>query len=313
MIIPAFGRTELLEKAVRSAIAQDLDPGQFEVIVVDSSADESNAEMVRRLAPDARCALRCLRKEPEGPGPSRNLGVKEGRGRYLAFLDSDCQAAPGWLRSGLAAFDDRVGLVQGKTIPETGVPHSVFNRSLEILEESYFYETANVFYRREAFETAGGFRADRKGDRAYIAGGEDADVAWTVKWNGWESRFAEDAVVTHVVVRMPVRRWFLETQVITVPLLVNWHPELRRFFFARYFYNRNQAFFALGLVGLGLGFIHPLGFLLWIPWVFDRAWEPSKTLTGPLRILRPALYFPRDLAMFGALTWGSIRSRALLL
>ena len=313
VIIPAYGRPDLLEKAVRSAVAQDLDPGAFEVIVVDSSADDTNEALVGGLAPDAPCRLRCFRKKPEGPGPSRNLGVRHARGRILAFMDSDCQASPGWLRHGLAAFEDGVGLVQGRTIPEPGVPHSVFHRTLEIQEESCFYETANVFYRREAFEEAGGFRSDRKGDRAIVVGGEDVDLAWKVKGAGWESRFAPDALVMHAVLPIPMRRWFFEVQVGTVPRVVRWHPHLRRFFFARYFYNRNQALFVLGLVGLGASLATPGALLLLLPWFADRVREPSRTLKGPLRLVRPLLYFPRDLATFGALLAGSIRYRALLL
>lgn len=298
---------------MRSAIAQDLEPDRFEVLVVDSSEDDANELLVRGLEAEAPCVLRCLRKEPEGPGPSRNLGVQHATGRYLAFLDSDCQASPGWLRHGLAAFEDDVGLVQGKTIPEPGVPHSAFQRTLEVREESFFYQTANIFYRREAFVEAGGFRADRRGDRMIVVGGEDVDLAWKVKDSGWKSRFAEEALVMHAVLPIPARRWFFEVQVGTVPRLVRWHPHLRRFFFARYFYNLNQALFVLGLLGLVVGVFQPLGFLLLLPWFIDRARQPSRTLKGPLRLVRPVLYFPRDLATFGALLSGSIRYRALIL
>src|SRR4051812_16650821 len=98
----------MLRKTVRSALAQDLEPDTFEVIVVDSSPDDRNAKLVEGFQQEARCSLRFFHKDPEGPGPSRNLGAKESRGDYFAFLDSDCEASPGWLRNGLAGFDDKV-------------------------------------------------------------------------------------------------------------------------------------------------------------------------------------------------------------
>ena len=49
VVIPAYGRTGLLEKTILSALAQDLDPAQFEVIVVDSSHDDHNVQLVSQL------------------------------------------------------------------------------------------------------------------------------------------------------------------------------------------------------------------------------------------------------------------------
>jgi glycosyltransferase involved in cell wall biosynthesis len=314
VIIPAYRRPDLLRKAVLSALAQDLEPDKYEVIVVDSSPDDGNVKLVAELQPEARCSLKVFRKNPEGPGPSRNLGAKEARGAYLAFLDSDCQATPGWLRMGLAEFRKDVGIVQGRTIPEPGVPHSVFNRSLEVFHESCFYETANIFYRREAFEQAGGFFADKKGSsEKWLIGGEDVDLAWRVKRAGWKSHFAEQALATHVVVSIPAWRWFFETRMSTVPMVIKGYPELRNYFYARYFFDRTQALLVLGLSGVLLS---PFSFwilLLVLPYLFHRISQPSQTLKGPLRLARAMLYFPRDLATFGALLMGSIRYRALLL
>lgn len=286
----------------------------FEVIVVDSSRDSANVDLVADLQSEARCALSCLHKEPEGPGPSRNLGAANARGAFFAFLDSDCEASPGWLSAGIAEFQPDVGIVQGKTIPEPGIPHSVFHRSLEVLEESCFYETANVFYRREAFEETGGFLADPKGhSEKWVVGGEDVDLAWRVKRSGWKSRFAREALVTHAVVAIPPWRWFFETRMSAVPLVVSGYPELRQFFYARYFYNRTQALLTLGLLGVVGAVAHPAALLLALPYVIDRTSEPSQTLKGPLRLLRAALYLPRDLATLAALLLGSIRYRTLLL
>jgi GT2 family glycosyltransferase len=232
----------------------------------------------------------------------------------VAFLDSDCQASPGWLRNGIAKFEDGVGLVQGRTVPDPTVPHSVFNRSLEVYQESFFYETANIFYRREAFEQAGGFLADQRGDtEKWLVGGEDVDLAWKVKRAGWKSVFAEDALVTHVVVRLPVWRWIFQTRISSVPLVVGANPELRGFFYARYFFDKTQALLLCALIGMGLAWFFPLALVLVLPYIVRRVSEPSLTLKGPVRLLRAALYFPRDLAMLCALVAGSIRHRALLL
>ena len=81
VVIPAYGRTELLVKAARSALAQDLASAEFEVIVVDSSPDEANAKAMAALADESNGILRWFTKPAEGPGPSRNLGARTGPAR----------------------------------------------------------------------------------------------------------------------------------------------------------------------------------------------------------------------------------------
>lgn len=313
-IIPSYGRTAGLKKAIESLLAQDLDPKQYEIIVADSSLNDDNQKMVEALQPDARCALRFYRKKPEGPGPSRNLGAREGRGRFLAFMDSDCEASPQWLRQGVAAFnDDKIGLVQGKTLPTPGVPHSVFNHYIIIERESMLYETANMLFRREAFEQAGGFQADLNPLADTPMGGEDADLAWRIKRNGWQSRFAPDALVYHEVVRMQPWRWIFIKRLFIYPLLLKNLPEVRKVAFAKFFFDRFQAWLLLALIGVVLAFLTPWTLLLSLPYILSRSSESSRTLRGPARLLRALLYFPRDLTSFGILLAGSIRYRYPLL
>jgi glycosyltransferase involved in cell wall biosynthesis len=313
VIIPAYRRPALLRSAIRSVLAQDLDPHQFEVIVVDSSPDGANVEVVGALQNETRFPLRYFTKRPEGPGPARNLGVSHARGRFLAFMDSDCEASPQWLRKGVAAFQDGVGLVQGRTIPEQGVAHSVFNYAVQVEREHFLYETANIFYYRPAFEQGGGFWTDLIPHADKPIGGEDVDLAWRVKRNGWKSQFEGDALVTHAVVRLTVWRWLLNRHLYILPRLLRDHPELRGFFFRRYFFDHVQALLVLGLVGLALGALFWPALLLAIPYAVTRVSEPSRSLHGPLRFLRVLIYLPRDLGSLCILLAGSIRYRALLL
>ena len=313
VIIPAYLRTELLRKAIRSVLSQDFDPGQYEVIVVDSSPNDANANLAAVLQDEARCSLRCFTKSPEGPGPSRNLGAHQARGRILAFMDSDCEASPQWVREGVAAFTEGVGLVQGRTMPETGVPHSVFNRSLTVEHESFVYEGGNVLYRRDAFERARGFPVDLHPEAVFPMGGEDVDLAWRVKRAGWLSRFAAQALVYHAVERREAWRWFVDQRLYILPRLVGDYPELRQFFFAGYFLDRMHAATGAALLGLAFAWLAPASLLAVLPYVVMRTTESSRSLHGPARMLRPLFYLPRDLVSFCLLLAGSIRFRSLLL
>jgi len=313
VIIPAFGQPQKLRRAVRSALAQDMSPVEYEVIVVDSYSTDENQKVVAELQSEAQCPLRFFRKQPEGPGPSRNLGAKQARGEFLAFMDSDCEASPQWLREAVDAFADGVGLVSGKIVPGPSPDQSVLNFTLEVREEHFLYHAANIVYRRIAFEEVGGFLADISPLSEKPMGGEDVDLAWRVKRAGWASCFAGNAVVVHEVVRISPWRWICVKHLYICPMLVRKHPELRRFFYRRYFFDKFQAFLLLAVLGLILGIRLPLALLLVLPYAYLRVSEPSGTLRGPMRLLRFLFYLPKDLVSMSLLLAGCIRFRALLL
>jgi glycosyltransferase involved in cell wall biosynthesis len=313
VVIPAYRRTELLRKALLSLFAQDLEKDEYEIIVVDSSPDDRNASLARELEPLAPCFLQCLTKKPEGPGPSRNVGARHARADIIAFMDSDCEASPGWLRHGLAAFRDGIGIIQGKTLPDPSAKRGVFTYYIQIEQETFLYETANIFYRREALEQSGGFGVDLTPTAETPLGGEDTEVAWAVRRLGWKTCFSPDAVVFHAVFRVGPLRWVFIPRLYGCPRLIRRFPELRRFMVCSYFFDRGQALFVLLVIGLVLGILHPLGFVLCAPYAIFRASEPTQTLRGPLRPLRVAPYFLRDVFSFLILCAGSLRYRSLLL
>jgi hypothetical protein len=228
-------------------------------------------------------------------------------------MDSDCQASREWLRAGIAAFEDAVGVVQGRTRPDPAGAPGILTWYVSVEQEGFLYECANIFYRREAFERAGGFAPDLTPHAETPMGGEDVELAWRVKRAGWRSRFAPDAVVYHEVVRITPWRWLFNKRLFIWPRLKREVPELSRFLVAGCFYDRGQACFALGLAGVALSWRSPWALALWLPYAVLRASEPTRSLRGPLRLVRVLAYGARDAVSFAVLLAGSIRYRSLLL
>lgn len=313
VVIPAYGRPELLRKALLSLFAQDLPGIDYEIIVVDSSPNDANVALVRELASQAPCLLQCLTKKPEGPGPSRNLGVSQARAEFIAFMDSDCEATPGWLRQGLDAFREGIGIVQGKTLPDPAVRRGIFVHYLAIEQESFLYETANIFYRREALDQAGGFPSDLTPNAETPMGSEDTEIAWRVLRHGWKSCFCPEALVYHAVFPASIWKWLFIRRLFIFPRLMKVVPELRRHMVCSYFLDRGQALFVVFAAGTILGFLHPSALALCLPYAVFRALEPTVALRGILRPLRIFPYLARDAISLLILIGGSLRFGSLLL
>jgi cellulose synthase/poly-beta-1,6-N-acetylglucosamine synthase-like glycosyltransferase len=189
----------------------------------------------------------------------------------------------------------------------------VFTHTIRVEQETPLYETANIVYRRECFEDAGGFMVDWNPHAITPLGGEDVDLAWRAKRKGWKTKFAPTALVHHAVLPMKGVAWVRIERLQVFPWLIRQYPELRAFFFARYFYDRAQAFIFGALAGVALAPVSLWFLLAVVPYVWLRASEPTKTLRGPLRLLRPGFYALRDVCSLGILFASSVKARSLLL
>jgi glycosyltransferase involved in cell wall biosynthesis len=75
-------------RAIESALAQTLPP--LEVIVCDDrSTDDTEAAISALAANDERVRYFRRTSGPRGPGATRNHGLQEARGEFVAFLDDD--------------------------------------------------------------------------------------------------------------------------------------------------------------------------------------------------------------------------------
>lgn len=83
-IIPVYNGEKYIQQAIESVLRQPCK--DFEIIVVDDGSKDATAAIVKSfLSRD----IRLIHKENGGVSSARNLGIREARGKYLAFLDAD--------------------------------------------------------------------------------------------------------------------------------------------------------------------------------------------------------------------------------
>ena len=94
VIVPFYNVEEYLAECLDSILSQGF--RDYEVLLVDDgSPDGSRAIAEEYAAKDGR--LRVVTRENGGLGAARNTGIREAKGRYLTFVDSDDMLAPGAL------------------------------------------------------------------------------------------------------------------------------------------------------------------------------------------------------------------------
>ncbi len=86
IVVPSYNAEDCINRCVDSVLAQSFE--NFELLVIDdASLDETLSRL--RCYDDIRLRVIPLKENSGSPAVPRNIGIREARGHYIAFLDSD--------------------------------------------------------------------------------------------------------------------------------------------------------------------------------------------------------------------------------
>lgn len=163
IIIPTYNRAHVLGKAIDSVFEQTYE--NWELIVVDDASIDNTIDMMKNYTDDR---IKYIREEKNrGANYCRNIGVKNSKGAYLAFLDSDNYWDKRKLEiqvKEIEKAEDNVAFVFcGEAVndgdKEYVVPDKHYSESeiKQILYEKNIIDTNVVLIKRKCFEQVGGF------------------------------------------------------------------------------------------------------------------------------------------------------------
>ena len=96
VIVPVYNTSDYLKKCLDSIIDQTLE--NIEIILInDVSPDPLDEVICKKYAKEDSRIIYIQHKINEGSGGARNTGIKNARGKYLAFVDSDDYITPDML------------------------------------------------------------------------------------------------------------------------------------------------------------------------------------------------------------------------
>jgi len=160
VIIPTYNRADLLKEAIDSVLEQTW--REFEVIVVDDGSTDATGDAVRPYGG----RVRYVYKENGGPSSARNVGIREAKGTYVAFLDSDDLWEPEKLKVQMGFMlehpEVKLTCTDSSLIGSGGKRERRLSRDLvgnlfPLLYSNSFVRTSTVVMARECFQEIGYF------------------------------------------------------------------------------------------------------------------------------------------------------------
>jgi GT2 family glycosyltransferase len=155
VIVTTYNHERFIETALRSVIDQTF--RDHEIIVVDDGSTDDTPKLVATF----RDRVRVVRQTNQGVAKSRNTGVREARGRLVAFLDGDDVWEPDKLavqtatadahpRSGLVAVDgvefDADAVLRPSLFPVSEVSELLHGRESLTLDCYELFLKANLIF-----------------------------------------------------------------------------------------------------------------------------------------------------------------------
>ena len=138
IVTPAYNAEDSIPNTIRSVLDQTL--ADWELLIVDDGSSDRTVGIVSLFCrQDSRIRLLEL-AENGGAAVARNAGIRQARGRYIAFLDSDDAWDPTKLESQLAFMQAREAALvfsayrkvdeAGRALGVVGVPERAGYRDL---------------------------------------------------------------------------------------------------------------------------------------------------------------------------------------
>lgn len=88
IIVPVYNTEKYLHRCIESLLDQDLSPDEYEIILIDDGSTDSSPKICDEYA-EKYPQIKTSHQENRGVSTSRNLGIENAGGKYIAFVDSD--------------------------------------------------------------------------------------------------------------------------------------------------------------------------------------------------------------------------------
>jgi glycosyltransferase involved in cell wall biosynthesis len=199
VIIPAYNTADYIGETLESVLSQSF--SDFEVIVINDGSPDT--ERLEKSIKPFESRIIYLKRDNGGPSAARNMGLRQARGEYVAFLDSDDVWFTDYLRSQMQVLRQNPGLdlvytdillfgdspFAGKSYMELHPPKGAATFE-SVLVEDCKIPTSGTVARRQALIDAGLF------DERFVRS-EDYDLWLRVAHRGGRIAYQRKVLARH--------------------------------------------------------------------------------------------------------------------
>lgn len=160
IIIPTFNRRDYITTALDSVLAQSYK--DYEIIIIDDGSSDDTKEVLKPYQNN----IRYFYQDNRGIPATRNKGIREAQGDYIAFLDSDDYWLPEKLKRQIECFKQNPHHGMVATRCSSITPDGRFRKKnrpgksgwvLTDLFKANFIRTSSAMIKKECFEKVGLF------------------------------------------------------------------------------------------------------------------------------------------------------------
>lgn len=209
VVVCSYNRARILKHCLQSLLEQDAAKNLYEVIVVDNNSNDNTAEVAQGFV-ENNINFRVLFENEQGLSHARNLGFKEARANYVAYLDDDAKAFRNYVNRMIWVIDnfdfDAFG---GRYVPWYLSPKPKWFsdeygsngyklKKIGVLEDDFIDGGVSVF-KKKVLESLGGFPTGLGMRGKKISYGEETNLQIKMRKMEFKIGFDPDLVVEHLV------------------------------------------------------------------------------------------------------------------
>lgn len=107
IVVPIYNTAKYLPACLDSILAQTHQ--DLEIILIDDGSTDESGQIADTYAKKDK-RIKVIHQKNAGQSSARNRGIKEAKGEYLSFIDSDDKIKPDFIEKLLNAYDDHTAI-----------------------------------------------------------------------------------------------------------------------------------------------------------------------------------------------------------
>jgi glycosyltransferase involved in cell wall biosynthesis len=208
IVVCTFNRADMLRGALASLFNLATDGAfTYEIVVIDNASTDATPAAIAAAAAESPAPLRGVFEPQKGVVAARNRGIREARGKWIAFFDDDQIADELWLAELYrGAMEKRCRVVGGavRLLMRSDIERDLHRTVRMLLGEAFPAPQptkyggrltpgcGNLMIERSVFDEVGAFQV------AIDGRGEDTDLFERIERAGIDAWYFPSAIIDHL-------------------------------------------------------------------------------------------------------------------